>query len=166
MEKTLIADFEIRQLHARFINAVWRQDAADFASCFASDGVWKIAGMEMTGRDAIAEGCGKLLGRCEKIQLIVQPSILDIQGETAIGRHHMIEYAKMLNDGGSFMTFGIYYDTYALGNGHWFFQRRHWSMHYRGPMMMGGDFVNNEADYGAFPGMPSMGEPTYVRPAS
>ena len=47
MNDLIAADVGIRQLHARFADAVWRQDDAEFSGCFASDGLWKIAGMEI-----------------------------------------------------------------------------------------------------------------------
>ena len=63
----------ITQRHACFIDAVLRRDAADFADCFARDGVWKIAGNviggpananpALRGSSAIAEACRTMLGR-------------------------------------------------------------------------------------------------------
>lgn len=163
MTDFVVADCGIRQLHARFIDAVWRQDAKDFAECFARDGVWKIAGMVMTGREEIAEACRKLLGRCEKIQLIMMPPILEVGEGTAIGRHHVIEFAKML-DGSSAMTIGIYFDRYVEQDGRWRFQWRHWNMQYRGPADLSAPFVESP-DFGSFPGMPEHDAPTYVRKA-
>ena len=153
----------IGQLHAHFVDAVFRQDFAEFAECFATDGVWKIAGMEMTGREGIYEAAKGLLSRCEKIQLLVQPPILSVHGHTAQGRHQMVELAKM-PDGQGFMTIGVYHDTYVLEDGRWRFARRHWSMKYRGPIPLDGAFVDTP-DYGPFPAGPSADEETYVRPA-
>ena len=53
MTDLIAADVGIRQLHARFADAVWRQDDVEFSGCFASDGLWKIAGMEnsWSGKD-------------------------------------------------------------------------------------------------------------------
>jgi hypothetical protein len=38
VDEFLIADCGIRQLHARFTDAVWRQDADEFSGCFTTDG--------------------------------------------------------------------------------------------------------------------------------
>ena len=159
----------VTQLHARFIDAVWRQDATDFADCFAREGVWKISGNVIGGpanggRSAIAEACRTMLGRCSHIQLIVQPSIVEVTGEgTAIGRHHMVEMARML-DGSTAMTLGIYHDHFVEEQHRWRYLRRHWSMQYRGPFDLTGMFVDSP-DYGSFPAMPPADAPTYVRPA-
>ena len=53
MTDVLIADYAIRQLHGRYVDATWRKDAAAFADCFAEDAEWKIAGMHLRGRAEI-----------------------------------------------------------------------------------------------------------------
>lgn len=163
MTDIIAADFGIRQLQARFIDAAWRQDADDFAACWATDGVWKIAGMEMQGRAAIADACRRMLGRCKRIQLLLMPAIIELDGNEALGRHHVIEFATMQDDSG-FMTFGIYHDRFAEEDGRWCFKHRHWSMKYRGEAPLGGVWPDTP-DYGSFPAMPAADEPTYVRPA-
>lgn len=163
MNDFVIAECGIRQLHARFVDAVWRQDFAAFADCFASDGIWKIAGFELTGRDEIREQSAKMLSRCEWIQLITQTPILEVTGDTAIGRQPMVEFARM-PDGSGAMTIGYYHDHYVLEDGQWRFRKRHWSMKYRGPSDLSGLFAGT-SDYGAFPAMPAPDEATYVRPA-
>jgi hypothetical protein len=162
MIDALTADYGIRQLHARFVDSVWRQDAALFADCFAIQGVWKIAGMVMTGRDEIGAGCRTLLGRCARIQLVTGQPILQPNGDgTVIGRLQVTEFAKK-NDGTSAITFGTYYDRYVDEKGAWRFQWRHWSMAYHGPTDLSGDYIT-PPDYGAFPAMPAADEPTFVR---
>lgn len=162
MNEFLVADSGIRQLHARFIDAVWRQDAEEFAACWTTDGVWKIAGMALTGREAIADACVRLLGRCEKIHLILGPPILEVSGTTAIGRMNVTEFAKM-HDGSTAMTFGWYHDRYAEQDGRWRFASRHWSFKYRGAPDLTAPFIDTP-DYGAFPAFPADDEVTYVRP--
>ncbi len=163
MDEFLIADSGIRQLHARFTDAVWRQDATDFSECWASDGEWKIAGMHMHGRAEIADTCVRMLGRCSNIHLIVGLPILEVNGATAAGRLNMTEFARM-NDGSTAMTIGWYHDRYVEQDGRWRFAHRHWSMKYRGAPDLTGGFVDTP-DFGSFPGMPGADEATYVRPA-
>jgi uncharacterized protein (TIGR02246 family) len=163
MTDLVSADCGIRQLHGRFMDAVWRQDAESFGDCFARDGEWKIAGMHLKSRATIAETCPKLLGRCEKIQLVTLPAMIELTEGGASGRVHMIEFAKML-DGSSAMTIGVYHDRYVEEGGRWRYAWRHWSFKYRGPADLSAAFVDTP-DYGAFPNMPEQDEPTYVRPA-
>ncbi len=163
MDQFVAAAVGVQQLHARFVDAVFRQDIAAFAECFASHGVWKIAGMELAGREAIHTAAGNLLGRCEKIQLIAQMPILDVTGDTAKGRQQVTELAKM-PDGAGFITFGVYHDRYVLEDGRWRFARRHWAFKYRGPFDLSAPFVPTP-DYGAFPDGPEDDEETFVRKA-
>lgn len=163
MDEFTVAAVGVQQLHARFADAVFRQDIDEFAACFASDGVWKIAGMQLEGRANIHAAAGNLLGRCEKIQLIAQMPILEVDGGTAQGRQQMTELAKM-PDGSGFITFGVYHDHYVLEDGRWRFGRRHWSFKYRGPFDLSAGFVGTP-DYGAFPDGPADDEETYVRPS-
>ena len=159
----IAADFGIRQLHARFVDAVWRQDAEAFAACWTREGVWKIAGLQVTGREALAEACRNLLGRCRRIHLVVGPAILEAEGAGVIGRLNLTEFATM-NDGSTAMTIGWYHDRYAEEDGQWRFASRHWSFKYRGAPDLTGTFVETP-EYGAFPGFPAADEETYVRKA-
>jgi uncharacterized protein (TIGR02246 family) len=163
MEAFIAADSGIRQLHARFADAVWRQDADDFAACFATEGEWKIAGMHLKGRAAIGEACTRLLGRCSHIHLLTGLPVLEVDGATAIGRLSMTEFARM-HDGSTAMTIGWYHDRYVEQEGRWRFAHRHWSMKYRGAPDLTGGFVDTPS-YGSPPGMPGADEPTYVRSA-
>lgn len=163
MSDFAVADAGIRQLHARFADAVWRQDAAEFSGCFTPDGRWKIAGMEIEGRAKIAEMCGAMLGRCSHIHIITGMPILEVGNGTAKGRLNMTEFARM-QDGSTAMTIGWYHDDYVEAEGRWMFAKRHWSMKYRGAPDLTGLFADTP-NYGAFPDGPAPDEATYVRPA-
>lgn len=163
MTDMIAADFGIRQLYARFTDAVWRQDGDLFADCFASDGQWKIAGQVFDGRAAIAGACAALLGRCSHIHLITGPPILAADGGIVRGRLNMTEFARM-QDGSTAMTIGWYHDHYVEEDGMWRFKLRHWSFKYRGEPDLTGFFADT-ANYGAFPDGPAADEATFVRSA-
>lgn len=152
----------IQQLHARFTDAAWRQDADDFSGCFAPHGEWKIAGVRFVGRERIVEACGSLLGKCQRIQLLSTPPLLEVDGDHALGRLHMVEFAKMA-DGSAAMTIGIYHDRYVRLEDRWYFASRFWSLQYRGPADLSSAFVDAK-DFGRFPNMPAPDEPSVARP--
>lgn len=129
----IAADFGIRQLHARFADAVWRQDADSVTACFVSDGQWSIAGMQFNGHAEIGEACNKLLGRCERIHLQTEQPILHADGEDVLGRLSMTEFAWM-PDGTQFFTVGTYHDRYGVEATEWRFRERVWNLKYRGPI--------------------------------
>ncbi len=164
MDRFTIAAVHIDQLHARFVDAVFRQDIRQFADCFARDGVWKIAGRTMAGRETIFDLAGPMLAYCERIQLVPLHPLLELTEEGAIGRQQMIELSKM-KDGSGAMTIGVYHDRYVEEDGQWRFSWRHWTFKYRGPYDFSGAFVDTP-DYGAFPIGPDGDEPTYVRPTA
>lgn len=161
MTDFVVADCGIRQLHARFADAVWRKDAAAFADCFAESGEWKIAGMHFRGRDNILAAFEKLLAACDKVQLIVGTPLLEVGDGVASGRVQVTELAQM-NDGSSAMTLAVYYDRYVEEAGRWRFQWRHFGLHYRGPIDFSAALVECP-DYGPPPGMPGPDEPTFTR---
>lgn len=163
MDNFTTAVVGIGQLHARFVDAVFRQDIRQFADCFAADGLWKIAGREIVGREVIFIETGPMLGYCERIQLLAQQPLVELTDDGAIGRQQMVELSKM-KDGSGAMTFGVYHDRYVQEDGQWLYARRHWTFKYRGPHDFSGSFVDTP-DYGAFPNGPAEDEATYIRPA-
>jgi len=163
MSDLIAADFGIRQCNARFADAVWRQDAATFASCFAIDGAWKIAGFHFAGRDEVEKAFGQLVGRCTRVHLLQGQPLLTMEGSEVVGRQSMTEFAWM-PDGGQFMTVGVYHDRYVEEDGEWRFAERFWSFKWRGPIDLSAELAPTP-DYGPFPARPSADEETYVRKA-
>lgn len=163
MTDLIEADFGIRQCHAMFADAVWRQDAASFASCFAGNGEWKIAGMHFSGREAIESAFGQLVGRCTRVHLISGQPLLEAQGGEVLGRMAMTEFAWM-PDGTQAMSIGMYHDRYVEEEGRWRYRERFWSFKYRGPIDLSAPLAPTP-DYGVFPQRPAADEKTYVRPA-
>lgn len=161
---SVIADLGIRQLYGRYIDAVWRKDAEAFGDCFTQDGVWKLAGMQMDGRASITATIGQFLGVCERVLIIPGSPVLEFGKGTATGRVHATELSKMV-DGTSAMTIGVYYDRYVEEQGVWRFGRRHWALHYRGPVDMSAALVPSP-DYGAPPNQPHDDEPTLTMRSS
>jgi hypothetical protein len=163
MTDLIAADFGIRQCHARFADAVWRQDAASFAGCFAEQGEWKIAGFHFTGREAIETAFGQLVGRCTRVHLVTGQPILAIEGGEVLGRMAMTEFAWM-PDGTQALSIGMYHDRYVEHGGQWLYRERFWSFKYRGLIDLSAELAPTP-DYGPFPARPSTGEQTYVRKA-
>ena len=161
MTELWVADSGIRQLHARFDDAVWRKDADAFADLFTEDGEWKIAGFHFKGRTDLREGFAKLLGLCKRVRIIQGMPLLEVGERAATGRISITELTQMA-DGSSAMALGTYYDWYVEDGDRWLFQKRHWGFHYRGPFDVSAPFADYP-DFGAPPNMPGADEPTFVR---
>lgn len=155
------AECGIRQLHAHFIDAVWRKDGTAFADCFSEHGEWKIATMHMRGQAEIGETFDLLLGACDRVQVMAGTPVLEVGDRDATGRVQVTELAKM-KDGTSAMTLGVYYDHYVQEADRWRFRWRHFGLHYRGPIDLSAELVDCP-DYGPPPGLPGADEPTYTR---
>lgn len=142
MTDFLVADYAIRQLHARYIDAIWKKDVAAFSDCFAEDAEWKIAGMHVQGRAGIGSTFEKLISPSERVLMFIGTPVLDIGHRTATGRVYMTEYIKRL-DGNGMRTIGAYDDHY-IGDGlDWRFQSRHLQLHYRGPADLSEPFLDS-----------------------
>lgn len=161
MTDLLTADFAIRQLHGRYVDAVFRKDAAAFADCWCEDADWKIGGRHFSGRAAVVAGFAELAGYAERVLMMLGMPSLEIREGEATGRIYVTELIKRM-DGGHSRTVGVYYDRYRGEGLEWRFASRHWNLYYRGP----GDF--SEAffpglDYGPPPAMPAADEPPLVQ---
>ena len=163
MTDFVAAECGIRQLQARCVDAIWRKDARAFAECFSEDGEWKIAGLHMRGRAEIEATFAKLLGLCERVLTFVGAPILEVGEGTVTGRTYVAENAKLTN-GQSAHTIGVYHERFGETAEGWKFRWRHWSLKYRGPADLSGDFYDTP-DYGRPPGMPADDEPTTTRKA-
>lgn len=156
----LFADFGIRQLHGRYVDAVWRQDGAAFADCFTEDAEWLIAGLHARGRAQAVENFGRLVGPAARVLMLLGMPTLDIaaDGRSATGRINVTEILKR-RDGEGARTLGVYYDSYAAGaDGRWRFARRQWQRFYYGAADFSGP-LDEGLDYGAPPAMPAAESP-------
>ena len=152
MTDVLTAEYAIRQLHGRYIDAIWRKDAEAFAGCFTEDAEWKIAGMHLRGRAEIAGAFEKLTAPARRVLMFVTQPVLEIGEGTATGRVYATEYIKRL-DGQALRTIGVYYDCYAGEGLRWRFRSRHWNLQYLGPVDFSEPFLDSP-DYGPPPAMP------------
>jgi len=158
MSVSLEAEIGVRRLHALCADAVWRRDGAAFAGCYAEDGIWKIAGLVLQGREAIGEALGQLGAANERIQMTFGSPILAMTDGKLTGRTHVMEQVKLL-DGSASTTLGIYYERFVECDGQWFFQWRHFDFCYLGPPDLSAPFYRFQ-DYGPSPALPGADDPT------
>lgn len=133
MIDVVVADFGIRQLHARYIDALWRKDGAALARCYDEDGEWHIAGQSFRGRGEIAAGFERFVQPQHSVLMRIGVPLLDIGDGMATGRVYVTEDVKKV-DGSSARNIGIYDDRYAGEGTMWRFLSRTWTMAYRGPL--------------------------------
>jgi uncharacterized protein (TIGR02246 family) len=145
----------IRQLHARYVDAVWRKDAQAFGECFLADGEWRIAGMVLQGRDAITATIARILGSANRILMTFQSPILALESAgRASARTYVTEQCSWA-DGRTNLNIGRYYDRFAFVDGQWRFEWRLFQALYTGPSDLTGQWFD-EPDFGPPPGMPPL----------
>jgi uncharacterized protein (TIGR02246 family) len=153
----------VRQLHARYADAVWRKDTAAFVDCFAEDAVWRIAGQELVGREVIGAGFDKFMAILDRTLMTFRTPLLTLGDEpgTASARTYVSELNKY-KDGSAVATIGVYYERFAERDGVWRFAWRHWNMYYYGPPDHSAHFHDCK-EFGPPPGMPGPDDPTTER---
>lgn len=149
----VVAECMVRQLHARYVDAVWRKDLDAFADCFTADCEWRIAGHNVVGREAIREFMGQVFPGFRRILLTMRtPSFsLDRAGE-ASARTYFTENSVMEN-GTPLFAIGSYYERFVDEGDRWRFSWRVFRTEYAGPSDLSGPFYDNP-DYGPPPAMP------------
>jgi len=145
-------DAQVRQLHARYTDAVWRKDAASFAACFTPEGEWRISGMVMRGREEIAATIERILGRMHRVLFSYGQTVIDHVAGELRGRV-MVNEQIAWADGKTNISIGRYFERYGERDGQLLFDWRLFELHYRGPADLSGDWYEHP-ECGAPPAMP------------
>ena len=145
---------EICDLHARYTDAVFRQDIDAFRLCFTKSGEWRISGRVLRGRDAIGEAIAGILVNLTRVLITFRTPILALDHGEVIGRTYVDEKCVWKN-GDTNINLGRYYERFTIEDGRWRFSWRLFQLLYRGPPDLTGAFYDNP-DFGAPPGMPPL----------
>jgi len=118
-------DAALRQLVARYCDAVIRRDKALWASTWADDSSWTLRGEPIVGRKQIVAAW---VAAMKRYAWVVQtaPQMLfevDERAGTAVGRVTVQERSKRV-DGTMGMLLATYHDRYVRSDGAWLFAER------------------------------------------
>ncbi len=130
-DSRLADELEIRDLVARYSDAVNRGDHAAWAETWSDDGVWRLLGREARGRENCVALLRELTGPLSLVVQLATNGLVRVDGERASGRWSILEHFKT-SDGGS-MSLGIYDDAYRRERGGWRFAARSFHALYLGP---------------------------------
>jgi ketosteroid isomerase-like protein len=161
MTEITIAAEGIRQLHQRYVDAVYRKDAEAFGMCFAEDAEWRVGGRVMRGRDAAVATIRGVFPQFHRILMTFRQPILQVGDGVASGRTYVTEHS-VFADGRPFAPIGIYFEHFVDEGDAWRFKWRLFQTHYVGPPDMSGEWFE-VPDYGPPPAMPPLDEVTYDR---
>jgi hypothetical protein len=149
------AECGIRQLHARYTDAVWRKDAQGFAECFTQEGEWRISGMALKGRAEVSATIEKIFLVARRVLIEFQPPIITLTDGKAFGRTYLTEKCSWLNGREPNISIGRYYERFVKDGDRWLFGWRVFQILYTGPADLSGTY-HDQPDFGPPPGMPPM----------
>lgn len=127
------AEIELRDLVARYSDAVNRRDAESWGQTWSREATWEIMGTVQQGRETIVDFWSQVMSR---IPLVLQEptfgtldfSSASIEGGVT-GRWYIHEITKSPES--SSETTGVYHDRYLHEDGAWRFSRRRFDVLYR-----------------------------------
>jgi uncharacterized protein (TIGR02246 family) len=143
---------QVKQLHARYTDAVWRKDAASFAACFAADGEWRISGMTLRGRERIAGTIERILLQMHRVLFTYGDPVIE-RVDGAWSARVMVNERVSWADGRANVSIGRYFERYVEEGGQLLFDWRLFELHYRGPPDLSGDWFEH-AEIGPPPALP------------
>ncbi|MCB2073604.1 MAG: nuclear transport factor 2 family protein [Novosphingobium sp.] len=154
MTDYVVAECMVRQLHARYVDAVWRKDIDSFGDCFAEDCEWRIAGHVLKGRAKITEFMSAVFPQFNRILLTMRTPVLEVGDGTASSRTYFTENSQFA-DGTPLAAIGSYYERFVDQGDRWRFSWRVFQTEYAGPPDFSGEFYDNP-EWGAPPAMPPL----------
>ena len=154
-QKFLIAAEEVRQLHARYTDAVWRKDYPAFGNCFAEDCEWRISGLTMKGRKEIVTTFENLMTRFKKVLINLRNPVINIEADGTVTARTYLNEQSQFADGRGYGPLGTYYERFVDDGDQFRFKWRLFQTQYGGSPDMTGDVFTNP-EWGAPPGMPPL----------
>ena len=133
---------EIQHLGQCYADGVMQRDAELWVNTWATDGEWHLApGMDpVKGREELKAFWTGVMQGYPWVLHWVQPGMIEVHGDTATARFYVQENIKDAQ-GDGFRVAGVYNDELVRENGEWKFSVRRFSVLYRGPVDMSGDWM-------------------------
>src|SRR5262245_24105346 len=119
MPDLVVAESGIRQLHARYTDAVWRHDYDAFAECFTVDAQWRISGMVLRGRPEIRATIERILSRLARVLISFGTPILAVGSDGAVTGRTYINECVAWKNGNSNISIGCYYERFVCEGDRW-----------------------------------------------
>lgn len=144
----------VRQLHARYGDAVWRKDYAAFADCWTPDAEWRIRGHIYSGREEIAAFLARAMENFHRVIMTFRTPMITIKGDEILSRTYVTEQ-NGFKSGRPGATIGTYFERLVEQDGRYLRKWALFQLHYIGPSDLTGTFFDNP-DYGPPPAFPPL----------
>ncbi len=132
-------ELEIRNLVARYVDAVNDRDEAAWQSTWCDDATWELMGQRLEGTEACLGFLRAAFGSLEAVIQQATGGVIEIDGDEATGRWTISEHAKT-TDGTTMLLIGSYSDRYLRTGDGWRFAHRGLVTLYQGPPDLSGHF--------------------------
>ena len=133
-------ELQLRNLMARYTDAVMRRDAEAWAATWAEDATWNLLGNPVTGRDNILGLWQTMMQGFEFAALMPSSCLFQVDGDTATGHWYLHEYTRT-TDGDTATILSRYLDSYVRQEGGWLYQSREYNFIYNGPADLSGAYT-------------------------
>lgn len=140
MSSTLEDELALRNLMARYVDAVHRRDADAWAATWDDNSTWNLMGSDVIGREAIVGLWQQMMSGFEFALMLPSSSLFSIDGEQASGHWYLQEFTRDL-EGKSTSIVSRYVDTYSKRDGQWLYQSRHYGFIYDGATDFSGNYT-------------------------
>lgn len=124
MSGSVADELAIRNLVARYADAVWRRDGDAWEATWATEGTWTLpGGHEVAGRNNIRAAWERAMSRYPTVVQLIHQGEIRFDDHAATGRWYLSERGTTV-DGDPIDHVGAYDDTYIAGDGGWRFLTR------------------------------------------
>lgn len=113
----------IRERIDAYCDAVFRHAADDWIACWAEDAVWRLPGLEVSGRDKVKAAWEGAMAGFSLAAFFATPGSIRVSGGAAEARVYTQETLR-LTDGGMRRIVGAYDDRLVKLNDQWLFASR------------------------------------------
>ncbi|MCB1844302.1 MAG: nuclear transport factor 2 family protein [Halioglobus sp.] len=136
-------DLALRNLMARYVDAVNRFNADAWIDTWSADGVWNLLGNPVTGRDNVLALWQQMMQNFEFALLLPSSCCYEVDGDTARGHWYLQEYGRD-KAGNTSALISRYNDICVRESGRWRYSRRDYHILYNGPPDLSGVFARGE----------------------
>jgi len=140
-QRRLVDELAIRNLVARYADAVSQADERAWIGTWASDGSWTLGGTTSEGHDALLQTWRGLMGLFERVVQLPQSGLIELAGDRASGQWQMVEIGRT-KSGSPTVTLGSYRDAYRRTDSGWRFDSRRFDFDYTGPPDLSGQWIS------------------------
>jgi len=137
---TLQEENALRNLMARYVDAVNRYDGDAWIATWAEDASWNLLGTPVEGREAIRALWEQMMASFEFAVMFPNSCLFEIDGNDASGHWYLHEYSRDL-EGNASAILSRYLDSYVKVGGQWLFKSREYEFIYNGPADLSGAFT-------------------------